>query len=328
MRYGLILLCILFGSVTTADAQVSIGIGLPGVSIGINVPHFPQFARVPGYPVYYAPRLHSNLFFYDGMYWAYNGNNWYASSWYNGPWDLVAPEIVPLFVLRIPVGYYRNPPPYFRGWRSDAPPRWGEHWGRQWERQRRGWDRWDRRAVPAPAPLPGYQRHYSGNRYPRADQQQHLRDRNYRYQPRDPEVRQYYQGRAVNSAPSPSRREQRSAPQDRGSRQQDSHQRDNPPSRHQQDRPASPRSEAPQKGREDVQQSTRSQSSPQQGEPAAQGQRQQSSHGATQGERETSRSGGNGSPQDRGSSQAQPKPGQDQKKDHRKDEQSDQDQNR
>ena len=29
----------------------------------------------------------------------------------------VAPQAVPLFVLRIPVRYYRNPPTYFRGWR-------------------------------------------------------------------------------------------------------------------------------------------------------------------------------------------------------------------
>ena len=47
---------------------------------------------MPGYPVYYAPRINSNYFFYDGMYWVYQRDNWYASSWYNGPWGLVAPE--------------------------------------------------------------------------------------------------------------------------------------------------------------------------------------------------------------------------------------------
>jgi hypothetical protein len=34
------------------------------------------------------------------MYWAYERDNWYASSWYNGPWGLVGPEVVPVFVLR------------------------------------------------------------------------------------------------------------------------------------------------------------------------------------------------------------------------------------
>jgi hypothetical protein len=209
MRYALIVLSMLFWSATSALAQVSIGIGLPGVSIGINLPVYPEMAQVPGYPVYYAPRLNSNYFFYDGMYWVYQGDNWYASSWYNGPWGLVAPEVVPLFVLRIPVRYYRNPPAYFRGWSSNAAPRWGEHWGNQWEQRRSGWDRWDRKSAPAAAPLPRYQRQYSGERYPRVEQQPALHGQNYHYQPRDPVVQQHYQEHAVQRAPAPA---QRSAP--------------------------------------------------------------------------------------------------------------------
>ena len=127
MRYLLIVFLMLLGSMTSAMAQLSIGIGLPGVSIGINLPVYPELVRVPGYPVYYAPRLNSNFFFYDGMYWVYQGDNWYASSWYNGPWGLVAPAYVPLFVLRIPVRYYRAPPVYFRDWRAHSPPPPGPH---------------------------------------------------------------------------------------------------------------------------------------------------------------------------------------------------------
>jgi hypothetical protein len=130
MRHLFLVFWMLFASATSAIAQVSvgIGIGLPGLSIGINLPAYPEMVPVPGYPVYYAPRLSSNFFFYDGMYWVYQGDNWYASSWYNGPWGMVGPESVPLFVLRIPVRYYRSPPPYFYGWQPDGPPRWGEHW--------------------------------------------------------------------------------------------------------------------------------------------------------------------------------------------------------
>ena len=173
--------------------QVGVGFGLPGVSIGINLPLYPELVPVPGYPVYYAPQVDSNYFFYDGMYWVYQRDNWYASSWYNGPWGLIGPEAVPLFVLRVPVRYYRQPPAYFRGWSSDAPPRWGEHWGNSWTQSHRGWDSWNRNAVPAPAPLPTYQRQYSGSRYPAAAQQQALQSQNYRYQPHDPVVRQHYQ---------------------------------------------------------------------------------------------------------------------------------------
>jgi hypothetical protein len=173
--------------------QVSLGFGVPGISIGINLPLYPEFVPVPGYPVYYAPQVASNYFFYDGMYWVYQRDNWYASSWYNGPWGLIGPEAVPLFVLRVPVRYYRQPPAYFRGWSSDAPPRWGEHWGNSWTQSHRGWDSWNRNAVPAPAPLPTYQRQYSGNRYPASEQQRVLQSQNYRYQPHDAVVRQHYQ---------------------------------------------------------------------------------------------------------------------------------------
>ena len=193
MRRSLTALSLLAALSGAAPAQVSIGIGLPGVSIGINVPVYPQLTRVPGYPVYYAPGVQANFFFYDGLYWVYHGDNWYASSWYNGPWAVVAPAVVPVYVLRVPVRYYRDPPRYFSAWRPDAPPRWDEHWGPGWQQQRPGWDQWDRKKAPPPAPLPSYQRQYQGDRYPPPPQQPELHGQKYRYQPHDEAARQYYQ---------------------------------------------------------------------------------------------------------------------------------------
>ena len=186
MRQALAVLALLLCSITSSLAQFS-------VNIGINLPVYPQLVRVPGYPVYYAPGVNSNYFFYDGMYWVYADDNWYASTWYNGPWEVVAPDYVPLYVLRVPVRYYRRAPAYFRSWRADAPPRWGDHWGNTWYDNHRDWDRWNRRSVPAPAPLPVYQRQYSGDRYPRGEQQVTLQTRNYRYEPRDATVQRQYQ---------------------------------------------------------------------------------------------------------------------------------------
>lgn len=178
---------------TPAQAQISVGVQLPRIHIGINVPTYPNLVRVQGSPVYYDPRARSNYFFYDGLYWVYSNDEWYASSWYNGPWEEVGPEAVPLYVLRVPVRYYRRPPAYFHGWAVSAPPRWGEHWGRGWEDQRRGWDQWDRRSVPGPAPLPVYQRRYSGRRYPsEAQQQRAIRSERYQYRPREPITQQHY----------------------------------------------------------------------------------------------------------------------------------------
>ena len=193
VRYLFIILWVVMLSVTDARAQVRIGIGLPNVSIGINLPVYPELVRVPNYPVYYAPGIDANYFFYDGMYWVYQDDTWYASSWYNGPWGAVDPYYVPLYILRVPVRYYRQPPLYFRGWASTRPPHWEQHWGRDWEQRRSGWNRWSRNAAPAPAPLPVYQRQYTGERYPQIEQQQRLRSQHYNYEPRNKVVRQHLQ---------------------------------------------------------------------------------------------------------------------------------------
>jgi len=57
MRNGLIVLWMLLCSVTSAAAQVSVGVGFPGVNIGIDLPVYPRLVAVPGYPVYYAPQV-------------------------------------------------------------------------------------------------------------------------------------------------------------------------------------------------------------------------------------------------------------------------------
>ena len=161
MRYGLLVSLLLLGAPIPAIAQVS---------IGITIGSYPQFVPVPGYPVYYAPGVSLNFFFYDGLYWVYQNDRWYSSDWYDGPWDWVDPYYVPVYVLQVPVRYSRQPPAYFRGWQADRAPRWDDHWGREWVQRRAGWDRPLRAVVPAP--LPDYQRQYRGNNYPRSDQQQ------------------------------------------------------------------------------------------------------------------------------------------------------------
>lgn len=194
MRFLIIAISMLIFPVIT-NAQINMGI-----SIGVNVPTYPDLVPVPGYPVYYDPSLDSNYFFYDGQYWVYNNDNWYSSDWYNGPWQMVDPESVPLFVLRVPVRYYRQPPTYFNGWRADAAPHWGEHWGQGWEAHHRGWSQWNHQAAPRPAPLPTYQRQYSGDRYPHGDEQHTIRNQNYHYQPHNSVVQQRPQNNAQKDA--------------------------------------------------------------------------------------------------------------------------------
>ncbi len=248
MRLRLLLLLVLLGVTTASLAQVS---------IGINFSLFPELVRVPNYPVYYAPRQHTNYFFYDGMYWVYQDDDWYTSDWYNGPWWRTAPEYVPEYVLRIPVRYYGRPPAYFKGWSRNAPPRWGEHWGHDWEERRGGWDTWNHRSAPAPAPLPTFQRKYSGSKYPRVEEQHLLRNQKYRYEPKDALVREQVRPQ-MRGASAPAALERQLMPQrtDTGKdiREREPQGGDSGKNARQRDQPPTPHNPPAQKSKTTVQQ--------------------------------------------------------------------------
>ncbi|HEU4777057.1 MAG TPA: hypothetical protein VFS95_09545 [Telluria sp.] len=155
------------------------------VNIGIHIPAYPDLQPVPGYPVYYAPGLRANYFFYDGEYWVYLPDGWYVSPWYDGPWHRVGIDSVPLFVLRVPVRYYGYRPVAFRRWGMDAPPRWDVVWGPRWARRHHDWNHWNRAVVPPPAPLPLYQQRYPRGNYPNDAQRRELHQQHYNYAPRE-----------------------------------------------------------------------------------------------------------------------------------------------
>jgi len=133
---------------------------------------------------------------------------------------LVDPEAVPLFILRVPVRYYRRPPAYFGGWSANVAPRWGEHWGNSWSQRHSGWDRWNHGDVPARAPLPVYQRRYSGARYPAVSQQQAIRSQNDHSQLARPAPVPRMSMQQQRPAREQSNSQQRAVPQDRPTPQQ------------------------------------------------------------------------------------------------------------
>ncbi|MBX3649896.1 MAG: hypothetical protein KF771_00815 [Burkholderiales bacterium] len=223
MRHTLIALSLLLGTAIPGAAWIPAAAASSAISISIGIHHagYPELVLVPGYPVYYAPQLPANYFFYDGYYWLYHEDHWYMSDWYDGPWTAVDPDEVPLFVLRVPVRYYVSPPLYFHGWYVDAAPRWHIHWGPRWTRYRPGWDHWDRRIVYAPAPLPLYQRHYVGDRYPRGEYRHVIHREHYRYRPHDTVVRERHQRQQAAPRPQAQRPDFQRMPQQRYERGQD-----------------------------------------------------------------------------------------------------------
>ena len=176
------------------DSSLGISINLNGhpnernsVALGVHLSRYPDLVVIPGYPVLYDPHLNANYFFYEGTFWVFEEDDWYRSDWYNGPWMRVGRDEVPVFLLRVPVRYYNRAPLYFHPWALEMAPRWSLRWGTSWERRHRGWDRWDQRRVPPPAPPPLFQQQFPRERYPNSPEvRERLRERNYRYRPREP----------------------------------------------------------------------------------------------------------------------------------------------
>lgn len=140
-----------------ADTSVGITVHWPGASVHLGRPAQPSWVLVPGLPVYRAPHVRGNAFFFDGLYWVLRADGWFFGTTFGGPWHRASPYDIPDALLRVPVRYFQSPPPWFRGWRADAPPRWSEHWGRDWRTRGNGWDGRDHRRPPAAAPAPRVQ---------------------------------------------------------------------------------------------------------------------------------------------------------------------------
>ena len=124
---GLMMMALL-GTSSAGHAQVS-------VNIGINPPAPPSLVIIPGTPVAYAPAAPANYFFYGGQYYVFVNGAWYVGYTYNGPWIAIAPAYVPAPLLRVPVRYYRTPPPHWKQWQRAAPPRWEPGWGHEWAKE-------------------------------------------------------------------------------------------------------------------------------------------------------------------------------------------------
>ena len=193
MKRALVVLALFAATIFPAAAQEY-------YDIGVDVPQYPEMQPVPDSPVYYAPDIDSNYFYYDGQYWDYYNDAWYTSAWYNGPWTFVEPIYVPTYVLWVPIRFYRRPPLFFRRWSANGPPRWGERWGSNWQVRHNQIFGGANARPPVRAPLPEYQRQYNRSNYPRQPQQQAaIHAQRYSYRPweggaRRDEHREHNQG--------------------------------------------------------------------------------------------------------------------------------------
>ena len=114
------------------------------VNIGIDIPAPPLLVAVPASPVMYAPAVPANYFFYGGQFFVFTSGVWHVGPAQNGPWAVLAPELVPRPILAVPVRYYHAPPREWNHRRREGPPPWAPAWGRRWHEERDGHREWSR----------------------------------------------------------------------------------------------------------------------------------------------------------------------------------------
>jgi len=101
----------------------SLGMRTDNVHLGIRIGEEPRLVVVPGTPVYEAPALQYNYFYYNGGYYLYRGGDWFWATSYNGPWTVISIAQVPRPILRVPAEHYRERPAH---WKRGGPPPWAE----------------------------------------------------------------------------------------------------------------------------------------------------------------------------------------------------------
>src|SRR3989475_12979112 len=78
-----------------ADVHIGINIGVPPPPPPVVVEAPPPLMVVPQTPVYYAPSLPYNYFYYGGVYSTLHDDHWVYPPSFNGPWAFVTVERLP-----------------------------------------------------------------------------------------------------------------------------------------------------------------------------------------------------------------------------------------
>lgn len=103
------------------------------------LPAPPFLYLIPGTYAYFVAGVDVDIFFYQGFWYRPHLGRWYRAHEYNGPWDVIVTNRVPLVLQDIPQTYRRVPPGSGRLHHDDVRNNW-----RTWERERH-WDRQDER---------------------------------------------------------------------------------------------------------------------------------------------------------------------------------------
>jgi hypothetical protein len=92
------------------DINFSLGINMPPLPPAIVVTRPPALHVIPGTPVFYAPEVERQLYFYSGNWYRLYDGYWFRAAYNNGPWAYLSPLNVPYVFSDLSPRYYRVPP--------------------------------------------------------------------------------------------------------------------------------------------------------------------------------------------------------------------------
>lgn len=84
---------IIFSSPARAELNVNVNLGIPLPSVVFKEP--PEFILPSALGFYVAVGVPHDLFYVNGSYYLMRNNNWYLSSYYDGPWKPVKYKRLP-----------------------------------------------------------------------------------------------------------------------------------------------------------------------------------------------------------------------------------------
>ncbi|MBI4849703.1 MAG: hypothetical protein HY808_14230 [Nitrospirae bacterium] len=94
-----------------AEVNVNINIGPPPV---FAIPAPPEVIVIPGTYVYFVPDIDVDIIFYHGYWYRPHRDHWYRAGSYNGPWDYIVRERMPVVILNLPPDFRHKPPRHSR----------------------------------------------------------------------------------------------------------------------------------------------------------------------------------------------------------------------
>ncbi len=94
-----VLLTMIYAVPARAGVNVDVNIGVP-VAPQVVIDTTPRFIFSPALGFYVSVGIPYDIVYFDHVYYLHNGDYWYSSHYYNGPWVIIRHQHVPMWLRK------------------------------------------------------------------------------------------------------------------------------------------------------------------------------------------------------------------------------------